>query len=266
MDIKKNNVKICVVGAGNIGSAMARGLAKSGVDVSVYNRSAGRLKAFDGMDGISCTTSLADALNGCGIVLICVEGDAVVPVAREIASLYGDRKPIVGSCAAAIALDELKASLVDAHGDTPQVFRLLPNIAATVGQSANLLCGSGLSSDMLDKLKELFACTGATVEVPERLFPAAMALSSCGIAYALRYVRANMLAGVQMGLSPEVAKELASAVLCGTSALLDAGDVHPEALIDRVTTPGGVTIRGLNAMENGGFSASVVSGLLATLK
>ena len=69
-----------------------------------------------------------------------------------------------------------------------------------------------------------------------------------------------------MGLSPEVAKELASAVLCGTSALLDAGDVHPEALIDRVTTPGGVTIRGLNAMENGGFSASVVSGLLATLK
>lgn len=105
MDIKKNNVKICVVGAGNIGSAMARGLAKSGVDVSVYNRSAGRLKAFDGMDGISCTTSLADALKGCGIVLICVEGDAVVPVAREIASLYGERKPIVGSCAAAIALD-----------------------------------------------------------------------------------------------------------------------------------------------------------------
>lgn len=93
-----------------------------------------------------------------------------------------------------------------------------------------------------------------------------MALSSCGVAYALRYVRANMLAGVQMGLAPDTAKELASAVLAGTSALLEADNAHPEELIDRVTTPGGVTIRGLNAMEDGGFSASVVSGLLATLK
>ena len=93
-----------------------------------------------------------------------------------------------------------------------------------------------------------------------------MALSSCGIAYALRYVRANMLAGVQMGLSPEAARELASAVLAGTSKLLEVDSAHPEALIDRVTTPGGVTIRGLNAMEDGGFSAAIVSGLLATLK
>jgi len=266
MDFKDNKVKICVVGAGNIGSAMARGLAKSGVRVAVYNRSKGRLDALAGIVGISCTTSLGEALDGCDIALICVEGDAVLPVARSMASCFSRKAPVVGSCAAAISMADLSAALSGYDGETTAVFRLLPNIAATVGRSANLLCGSGLNENELVQLKELFSCTGTTVEVPERLFPAAMALSSCGIAYALRYVRANMLAGVQMGLSPEASRELASAVLAGTARLLETDTAHPETLIDRVTTPGGVTIRGLNAMEDGGFSASVVSGLLATLK
>lgn len=266
MDIKDNKLKICVAGAGNIGSAMARGLAKSGLEVSVYNRSEGRLKALAGIDGISCTTSLRDAMTDCDIALICVEGDAVVPVARQMASCFGNKAPLVGSCAAAISMSELSDALAARSGEAVAVFRLLPNIAATVGESANLLCGRGLTDAQLAGLRNLFACTGATVEVPEELFPAAMALSSCGIAYALRYVRANMLAGVQMGLSPAVSQALASAVLAGTARLLDADDAHPEALIDRVTTPGGVTIRGLNAMEQGGFSSSIVSGLLATLK
>lgn len=266
MNINDKTIKICVVGAGNIGTAMARGLARSGVEVSVYNRSEGRLAAFAGMAGVRCSTSLVEALADCAIALICVEGDAVLPVAREMARCFGSVTPVVGSCAAAVSLYELSAALMGYDGLTPPVFRLLPNIAATVGRSANLLCGNGLTAEELGRLKDLFACTGATVEVPERLFPAAMALSSCGIAYALRYVRANMLAGVQMGLSPDSAAQLASAVLAGTSALLDADGAHPEALIDRVTTPGGVTIRGLNAMEDAGFSASVVAGLLATLK
>lgn len=190
----------------------------------------------------------------------------MLPVARSMAACFGRKAPVVGSCAAAISMADLSAALCGPEGEAVAVFRLLPNIAATVGCSANLLCGSGLSDEELTGIKELFSCTGATVEVPERLFPAAMALSSCGVAYALRYVRSNMLAGVQMGLSPEASRELASAVLAGTSKLLEADSAHPEALIDRVTTPGGVTIRGLNAMEDGGFSASIVSGLLATMK
>lgn len=266
MDINNKTIKICVVGAGNIGSAMARGLARSGVEVSVYNRSEERLAALAGVERVSCTTSLTDALAGCRIALICVEGEAVLPVARQMASCIGHKSPAVGSCAAAVSLDELSNVFNGSGLRKIPVFRLLPNIAATVGCSANLLCGRGLTDDELAALAELFGCTGTTVEVPERLFPAAMALSSCGIAYALRYVRANMLAGVQMGLSPATAARLASAVLAGTSALLDADGTHPEALIDRVTTPGGVTIRGLNAMEDAGFSASVVAGLLATLK
>lgn len=266
MDIKDNKLKICVAGAGNIGSAMARGLAKSGMEVAVYNRSEGRLAALAGIEGIWCTTSLRDAMADCDIALICVEGDAVIPVARQMASCFGSNAPLVGSCAAAVALSELSQALATPSGAVPGVFRLLPNIAATVGCSANLLCGNGLSAHVLDRLKEVFSCTGTTVEVPEELFPAAMALSSCGIAYALRYVRANMLAGVQMGLSPAVSQALASAVLAGTARLLEADGAHPEALVDRVTTPGGVTIRGLNAMEQGGFSSSIVSGLLATLK
>lgn len=266
MEFINNKVKICVVGAGNIGSAMALGLVRSGVHVSVYNRSEGRLKAFAGIAGLACSTSLSEALSGCDIALICVEGDAVLPIARNMATLPGRKPALVGSCAAAISLAEISEALTGDEGERPGVFRLLPNIAATVGRSANLLCGSGVGADCLEGLKKLFSCTGTTVEVPERLFPAAMALSSCGIAYALRYVRANMLAGVQMGLSPQTARELATAVLAGTSKLLEVDSAHPEELIDRVTTPGGITIRGLNAMEEGGFSAAVVSGLNSTVK
>ena len=142
MEFINNKVKICVVGAGNIGSAMALGLAKSGVHVSVYNRSEGRLKALAGIAGLNCTTSLPEALEACDIALICVEGDAVLPVARSMVALFGHRPPMVGSCAAAISMSELSEALTGSEGERPAVFRLLPNIAATVRRSAYLLCGS----------------------------------------------------------------------------------------------------------------------------
>ena len=109
-------------------------------------------------------------------------------------------------------------------------------------------------------LQSIFECTGTTLIVEERLFPAAMALSSCGIAYAMRYVRATMSAGVQLGLSPAVAEAITAGVLDGTAALLASGK-HPEELIDTVTTPGG-----LNAMEAAGFTPSVIAGLTAAAK
>lgn len=95
---------------------------------------------------------------------------------------------------------------------------------------------------------------------------AAMALGSCGTAYALRYVRAAMEAGVELGLYPSQAKLIVAQTVKGAAQLLMTNDSHPEEEIDKVTTPGGFTIKGLNRMEACGFTNAVVEGLKASVK
>lgn len=252
---------VAVLGAGNIGSAMARGLASSGHSVHLYNRGEARLESFGDMKGVRRTTSLEEALAGAHMALICVEGHAVLPLIGAMGRFIDPEKQMVGSCAAAFGTAEL-ADALRPFAAEPKVFRLLPNIAATTGKSTNLLCARNISDADTEALRAMFDCTGSTLVVEERLFPAAMALSSCGIAYALRYVRATMSAGVQMGLTPDVARAITAGVFEGTASLLESGK-HPEELIDAVTTPGGLTIRGLNAMEAAGFTPAVVAGLTA---
>ena len=99
---------------------------------------------------------------------------------------------------------------------------------------------------------------GKTLLVDERRLNAGMMVASCGTAFALRYARAAMEGGIQLGLYPAEAREAVYQTMKGAVDLADARGTHPEAEIDRVTTPGGITIRGLNAMEEAGFTASVM--------
>jgi pyrroline-5-carboxylate reductase len=106
---------------------------------------------------------------------------------------------------------------------------------------------------------------GDAMLVEERLMNAGMVLASCGIAYALRYIRAASEGGVQLGFRAAEAQHIVAQTLRGAASLLERPNAHPEAEIDRVTTPGGLTIRGLNAMEQAGFTNAVIRGLLAAL-
>ncbi len=262
---KQNTVeKVLVVGAGNIGGAMARGLAASGTEVVLYNRSAGRLAAYEGTPGITLlTTSLAEAASAApAFVLVCVEGCAMEAVVRGLVPLVKKCRPVVGSCAATPTLDNIADWLGAAAKGTPLV-RVLPNIAATVGRGVNLMASRGLDDTALAKIEAMLAPTGVCVPVDESLFGAAMSLSSCGLAYAFRYVRACTEAAVQLGISPAVAVRLTAATLGGAAAMLADG-AHPEVLVDSVTTPGGLTVKGLNAMEKAGFSAAVMAGITAS--
>ena len=115
---------------------------------------------------------------------------------------------------------------------------------------------------MLNIFNEL----GEAMLVEEKLIPAGTSLASCGIAYALRYIRAAMEGGVELGFRADDAKRIVMQTLRGAVDILDAGGQHPEVEIDRVTTPGGLTIKGLNAMEAAGFTNSVIEGLRASTK
>ena len=111
---------------------------------------------------------------------------------------------------------------------------------------------------------EIFARTGSVMTIEECLLPAATALASCGIAYAMRYVRASVEGGVELGFRAADAQRIVVATLRGAAALLDRPGTHAEAEIDKVTTPGGLTIRGLNAMEAAGFTPAVLAALRAS--
>lgn len=263
---KTQHSSIAIIGAGNIGSAIARGLASSHGAVRLYNRSRNRLDDFGDAPGVELrTTDLSKAIDGAAVIVICVEGDAVEPIIRQMGKGLGHGQRIIVSCAAAPSLDQLEAWLKPFAPKAP-IVRLLPNIAATVGRSANLICSRGLNPEDQRTLCRLFEASGRSFVVPEQLFPAAMAISSCGIANVLRYVRAATEAGVELGLDANLAKELATASLDGTAAILRHTGAHPEALVDSVTTPGGLTIRGINTMEASGFSAAVIAGIKAAAK
>lgn len=264
MKTKNTTDKVLVVGAGNIGGAMARGLAAAGTEVILYNRSSSRLAAYEGTPGITLlTTSLAEAAaTAPSLVLVCVEGCAMEAVVKDLSPLVKKHHPVVGSCAASATLDDISGWLGTAAKGTP-LLRVLPNIAATVGKGVNLIASCGIDDEALTKIETMLAPTGVCVRIDERLFGAAMSLSSCGLAYAFRYVRACTEAAVQLGISPADAVRLTGATLGGAAAMLDGG-AHPEALVDRVTTPGGLTIKGLNAMEQAGFSAAVMAGITAS--
>ncbi|MDE6135494.1 MAG: NAD(P)-binding domain-containing protein [Muribaculaceae bacterium] len=255
---------ILIVGAGNIGTAMARGIARSRHHVIVYNRSSHRLDQFADDSDFTTVCDLRDAVRTYrpSVTVICVEGDAVRPVIDEMGPELGKCRPVTVSCAAAASLADLEGWLRP-YLKKPGVVRLLPTIAATEGVSANLVCSSGVGNEELEVLRKLFAATGSWYEIPEKDFGAAMALTSCGIAFALRYIRACSEAGVELGLAPAQAAAMTASALEGAAAMLRATGLHPEVLVDRVTTPGGLTIRGLNAMEANGFSAAVNSGIKA---
>jgi pyrroline-5-carboxylate reductase len=142
----------------------------------------------------------------------------------------------------------------------------MPNIAARFGESAT--CISYLEKDKKDaqKVIQLFNDLGTVSVIDEKLMDAATVLGACGTAYALRYIRASMQAGIEIGFDAATALSIASQTAKGAATMALVEKIHPEQLIDRVTTPQGCTIVGLNEMEHEGFSSSLIKGIKTSLK
>jgi len=141
---------------------------------------------------------------------------------------------------------------------------MIPNTAIDVMESFSCLSSWNATQDQEEQMVKIFDELGKAMLVPESQLNAFMALSSCGIAYAFRYIRAATEGGVELGIYPNVAKEVVLQTLKGAVALLEATGNHPEVEIDKVTTAGGITIKGLNEMEHAGFTSAVIRGLKAS--
>lgn len=257
-------MKITIIGGGNMGGAIALGLASNDKnnlnDISVIDTSrlkAEQLKAEN--KKINVFVEDYSALTSSDIVIIAVKPWLVGQVLSEHKNKLNSKQLIV-SIAAGISLAQLAEWT---HDETP-VFRVIPNTAIAIKQSMTFISVSNASKEQENIILEIFNQLGKAEIINENLIPAATSLSSCGIAYAFRYIRAAMEGGVEMGLYPNQSKDIIIQTLRGAIELLEANGSHPEAEIDKVTTAGGITIKGLNEMEHAGFTSAVIKGLKAS--
>ena len=255
-------MKIAMIGAGAMGGATVEGLIKTenfkNEDITVADPSQQVVERFAKL-GASVTTDNQMAAQDADIVCVCVKPWLVEQVLKGIKEVLNPKKQILIVIAAGVPSAKIKEWLPEC----PPLFLMIPNIA--IAQLASMTfvvpCGVATESQHTEQVKEIFDQMGQTIITDEQHLSSGTALASCGIAYALRYIRAAAEGGVQLGFRADDATSIVAQTVKGAIALLESSGKHPEQLIDQVTTPGGVTIKGLNAMEEAGFTNAVIKGL-----
>lgn len=251
-----------------MGGAIARGLAKSTfvnpADITVSNRGKEKLETIQGeIASIHTTTDNKAAVKDADIIVLAVKPWVLDSVAIDIRKELDLPRQMIVSIVAGATIERLAALF--ASGDAiPAIFRVMPNTAVAIRQSMTLFTPYNAVPEQVDCIKAMLDSLGKSLLVDESLMEAGTALCSCGTAFAMRYIRAAVEGGIEMGFRPQDAQLVVEQTVKGAAELLlDTGN-HPEVEIDRVTTPGGITIKGLNEMEAAGFSAAVIRGLKAS--
>lgn len=251
--------KITIIGGGNLGSAIAKGLLVNKLikpsQLTLTRRQVNLLDTFKDQ-GATVTSDNLEAVKGADMVMLGVKPWQIQDVLAEITPVLSEHTMVV-SLAAGVPCEQLALW----SNTSLSLFRVMPNTAIEIGESMTFVSSSNATAEQDNLLVDLFNHMGKAMLIPESQMGAATVLASCGIAYALRYVRAATEGGVEIGFNANLALQIVSQTVKGATELLIQKGNHPEVEIDRVTTPGGVTIAGLNEMENQGFSSAIIQGL-----
>lgn len=252
-------MNIHIIGGGNLGVAIALGISKyTQHSVTVTRR---QVAAIDHLKthGIEVSAHNTHNLDQADLVILTIKPYQVQTVLDEIKPQL--KNQIIASAVTGCSLADLRSML------SPQIpiVRIMPNIAIQFGESATCISYQPQDQKTVTSVVELFAQLGTAPVIEEKLMDAATVLGACGTAYALRYVRASMQAGIEIGFDSQTALAIAAQTAKGAARMLLEEKIHPEQLIDRVTTPQGCTIVGLNEMEHQGFSSSLIKGIKTSL-
>ncbi len=262
-------MKISVIGAGAMGGSLAQGLLKVETfkpsDITVADPSLDTLQKF-AETGASITTDNKVAAESGDIVAVVVKPWLVENVLNGIKDSMNYKKQILIVIAAGVSSEQINSWLKKDDGSLPPLFLIIPNIAIAVMNSMTFIVPINASETNIKLISEIFDEMGSSLITEERLLASGTTLASCGIAYAMRYIRASVEGGVELGFKAKDAEKIVLQTVKGAVELLQSNGNHPEAEIDKVTTPGGVTIKGLNEMEHAGFTSAVIKGLKAGLK
>lgn len=246
-----------------MGTAIAEGLIENGftdpTNLIITKRNTDTLDYLKAK-GVAIETDNQKAVAASEVVLVALKPYNVKTVLEEIKPVFDPKKHLLISIVTGVWLNELEEIL----GNEMPLFRAMPNTAIAIRESMTCICHKNASAEQIEWVNELFRHLGVSINIDEKLMDAATVLGACGIAYALRFIRANIQGGIEIGFDARTANLIASQTIKGATELLIQGSHHPEEEIDKVTTPKGCTIAGLNEMEHQGFSSSLIKGLTAS--
>lgn len=268
METDISKISIGIIGAGAMGGSIALGLAKveriSNQNIWISSRTESKMQVFKdlGMRTFVDNRAVAKAAD---VLFLAVKPWLVEGVLDEIQGVLGKKEQILVSVAAGVDSGRLKKYVKNEDKPRLQVMMSIPNIAIKNLLSVTFLSTLGAKERQACLVKEVLGAMGSVFEVEEKMLSAGTTLASCGIAYALRYIRAATEGAVEMGFRADVAQQIVAGTVAGAASLLKQAGAHAEAEIDKVTTPRGLTIKGLNEMERQGFSNAVIAGLKAGL-
>lgn len=255
--------KIAIIGGGNLGSAIAEGFINSNfllpADLIISKRNVQTLENLKER-GVNVTSDNNDAASFGDLIILAVKPFQLQEVLLGIKGRLEESRHTLVSVITGVYIKDIYTII---EKQIP-VFRAMPNTAIAIAESMTCICNQNATPDQIRFVEEAFDQLGKTINIDEKLMDAATVLGACGTAYAMRYIRANIQGGIEIGFSASVASLIAAQTVKGAAELLLRNNSHPEQEIDKVTTPKGCTIAGLNEMEHQGFSSSLIKGLTAS--
>lgn len=254
--------KIAIIGGGNIGVALAVGLAGSNKykenEIAITRRRPKKLeKLIKGRFLITSNNALA--VSNSTIVVLAVLPQQINQVLEEIKGVLNESHLLV-SVVSGVSIK----NIIDVVGKDIHVVRAMPNTAISIGDSMTCIAALQRSTDKIKEVRALFDTVGITMVINESQMTSATALCACGIAFFLRAIRAASQGGTEIDFHSTEALKMAAQTAKGAAGLLLANNTHPEDEIDKVTSPKGCTIAGLNQMEHNGFSSAFIKGITAS--
>jgi len=258
------NKKIAIIGGGNLGSAIAEGLLKSKfcdpADITITKRRIESLKKLS-EKGVAVISDNAEAVQQSEIIILAVKPYQVSDVLHSF-KIKLTQKHVLVSVVTGVLISELQ----EITKKNIPVFRAMPNTAISIEQSMTCLSYTNANESQAATVEKIFSSLGRVVIIDEKLMEAATILGSCGTAYAMRFIRASIQGGIEIGFDVATASLIVEQTVKGAAELLMQKGSHPEQEIDKVTTPKGCTIAGLNEMEHQGFSSSLIKGIAVSYK
>ena len=256
--------KIAIIGGGNLGTAIAEGLLKSkfskAADITVTKRNTSTLKSLKDK-GVNITDDNSAAVKKSEVIILAVKPFQVADVLNGIKKELAADKILI-SVVTGVLISEMEGIVKK----NIAYFRAMPNTAIAIQESMTCICSKDADNATVKYVNDLFSTVGKVVTIDEKLMEAATILAACGTAYAMRYIRANIQGGIEIGFDAATASLISAQTVKGAAELLLQKGSHPEQEIDKVTTPKGCTIAGLNEMEHQGFSSSLIRGIVASYK
>ena len=257
--------KIAIIGSGNIGSAIAEGLLDAKIisanKLTLTKRKLETLEKFE-KKGVKISSDNIDAVKNSSIIILAITPQKMDFILDEIKNFINPKKHLILSIITGAEIIHFKEKL----GENVQVVRVMPNTAIAIKESMTCISANHQDESALKTAEIIFNTVGKTAIINEDLMIPATALVACGIAFFLRAIRAAGQGGTEIGFHAEDAIKLAAQTAKGAASLLANGGFHPEREIDKVTTPQGLTITGLNQMEHHGFSSAMITGIVSSAK